>query len=338
MHTLEVGFAIPPNVFSGGSQNKWPTVEKAKERWEEILAKASWIYEKQMNVMLKLGDVKTAKSGGPAWAMTGCGGEVRTMLNNMKKSSGGGELNPQQASWHGFVNCGQNHGVMGVAYVGTLCEMSQGYNTGANKWQAPTSWFVYAHELGHNFAGKHSFEEGQGKTGGVMDYGDGKLNGHYQFNTKYRKGEICKHLQKTTSCDKFKKGAAPPAPPPPPPGGKPPSGGGGGYEKGPANTNKCPGESTPITDVATCEQAAGKLGLTWREAETVGDYPKGCYFYNKDDAYKGVYFNKHGSGAATDAGEPICKSKACEVGGPGAAGPPGPKGPPGPRGPPGPPA
>merc|ERR1719389_827413 len=27
-----------------------------------------------------------------------------------------------------------------------------------------------------------------------MDYGDGKLNGVYQFNTKYRKGQICRHL------------------------------------------------------------------------------------------------------------------------------------------------
>mmetsp|Transcript_29668 Transcript_29668/g.55558 ORF Transcript_29668/g.55558 Transcript_29668/m.55558 type:complete len:571 (+) Transcript_29668:47-1759(+) len=217
MNTLKVGFAIPPNVFRGGAKNNWPTVEKAKARWEEILTKASWIYEKQMNVQLQLGDVKTATSGGPKWAMTGCGGEVRTMLNNMKSSSGGGELNPQQASWHGFVNCGASHGVMGVAYVGTLCEMRQGYNTGANKWQVPTSWFVYAHELGHNFAGKHSFEEGQGRTGGVMDYGDGKLNGHYQFNTKYRKNEICKHLSSIRSCDKFTQGAAPPPPPPPPP-------------------------------------------------------------------------------------------------------------------------
>ena len=27
-----------------------------------------------------------------------------------------------------------------------------------------------------------------------MDYGDGKLNRKYQFNTKYRKTEMCEHL------------------------------------------------------------------------------------------------------------------------------------------------
>jgi hypothetical protein len=29
----------------------------------------------------------------------------------------------------------------------------------------------------------------QGRTGGLMDYGDGRLKGTYQFNSKYRKHE-----------------------------------------------------------------------------------------------------------------------------------------------------
>jgi hypothetical protein len=43
---------------------------------------------------------------------------------------------------------------------------------------------------------KHSFEKGQGKTGGIMDYGDGKLKGAYQFYTKYRKAEVCREISK----------------------------------------------------------------------------------------------------------------------------------------------
>jgi len=50
---------------------------------------------------------------------------------------------------------------------------------------------IFAHELGHNFGADHSFEDGQGNTGGIMDYGDGYLNGVQQFTTKYRKGEMC---------------------------------------------------------------------------------------------------------------------------------------------------
>jgi hypothetical protein len=40
---------------------------------------------------------------------------------------------------------------------------------------------------GHNFAAQHTFQNGQGSTGSIMDYGDGKLNGEYQFHTTYSK-------------------------------------------------------------------------------------------------------------------------------------------------------
>ena len=32
---------------------------------------------------------------------------------------------------------------------------------------------TFAHEVGHNFGCDHAFDEGQGRTGGIMDYGDG---------------------------------------------------------------------------------------------------------------------------------------------------------------------
>jgi hypothetical protein len=64
-----------------------------------------------------------------------------------------------------------------------------------------THWFcviffrtVVAHEIGHNFNAQHTFQLGQGKTGGIMDYGDGKLNGEYQFNTVYSKTEMCTEI------------------------------------------------------------------------------------------------------------------------------------------------
>lgn len=56
-------------------------------------------------------------------------------------------------------------------------------------WHNFRTWITFAHEVGHNFggarksrvgpllclAGEHSFELGQGKTGGIMDYGNGQL-------------------------------------------------------------------------------------------------------------------------------------------------------------------
>lgn len=56
------------------------------------------------------------------------------------------------------------------------------------------TWKTFAHEVGHNIGADHSFEEGQGATGGIMDYGDGFYNNVEQFNTKYRKEQVCSRL------------------------------------------------------------------------------------------------------------------------------------------------
>ena len=38
-------------------------------------------------------------------------------------------------------------------------------------WYTSHTWRIFAHEIGHNFGAHHSFEEGQGTTGRIMDYG-----------------------------------------------------------------------------------------------------------------------------------------------------------------------
>ena len=103
-------------------------------------------------------------------------------------------------AWHVMDKCFKG-GVAGVAYVGTICQSSR--NTGVN-WDTGSQWKVFAHQLGHNFGAHHSFEKGQGKTGGVMDYGDGTLNSEYQFNTKFRKKEICATINRVVNtCPSF---------------------------------------------------------------------------------------------------------------------------------------
>mmetsp|Transcript_1902 Transcript_1902/g.3381 ORF Transcript_1902/g.3381 Transcript_1902/m.3381 type:complete len:702 (-) Transcript_1902:70-2175(-) len=216
MNILSMGFTIPPTIFRNGKSRAYTTVDIAKARWEQHLTKASFIYEKQMNIRLALGDVKVAQAGGPKWALTHCPSDgwdgIMGHLKGLEKSIIEKEV-PFQASWHTWVNCAGEYGVMGLGYVGTLCKATQGYNSGSDKFHSPASWMTFTHELGHNFAGKHTFEEGQGKTGGVMDYGDGKLRGVYQFHTRYRKTEMCKHLQDTRDCPAFRMEGEPPPPP-----------------------------------------------------------------------------------------------------------------------------
>lgn len=83
--------------------------------------------------------------------------------------------------------------MMGLAYVGSVCSRDHD-NLGVaaiHSHSTEKTFYAFAHELGHAFGADHSFEEGEGTTGGIMDYGDGRLGGIYQFNTKYRKIQMC---------------------------------------------------------------------------------------------------------------------------------------------------
>lgn len=156
----------------------------------QIVAEASVVFEKQMNLKLEVGWSKVYKSnaGAPPYAVGCYGTPVIDKANKMLKGSF-----PMAGAVHLFTGCGDGSRFIGYAFMGTICK-NDGSNTGANQLRRAynqPAWLNFAHELGHNFNGKHSFEHGMGRTGGIMDYLDGKLNGKYQFNTRYRKREIC---------------------------------------------------------------------------------------------------------------------------------------------------
>ena len=98
--------------------------------------------------------------------------------------------------WHLLTKCTRDGS--GEAYVGTICN-KDGYNTATT---SHTNWRVFGHELGHGLGASHSFERGKRRTGGIMDYGDGTLNGYYQFNKQFRRTEMCKAITKFTQCGK----------------------------------------------------------------------------------------------------------------------------------------
>eukprot|EP00929_Paragymnodinium_shiwhaense_P040609 TRINITY_DN2117_c0_g2_i1.p1 TRINITY_DN2117_c0_g2~~TRINITY_DN2117_c0_g2_i1.p1 ORF type:complete len:532 (+),score=118.29 TRINITY_DN2117_c0_g2_i1:64-1659(+) len=207
-HTLHIGVVTDLKAHQVYSSGK-------RSRIEGQVAEASFIYEKQMNFRLRIAEFHMYESstGLPGdWAGASCGDQfISTKLQGLRQYHGGRSSSQRKVVSHLFTGCGTGWGTVGVAYLNAACGS---YGVGVN--QLKSNWITFAHELGHNLGGDHSFEDGQGSTGGIMDYGDGKLGGEYQFNTKYRKSAMCAKINNMGNCYNHFNVEATPAPTPPP--------------------------------------------------------------------------------------------------------------------------
>jgi len=162
-----------------------------------LVAEASLVFEAQFNIQLEIGTLYISeKSSRPSWDSR-CGRAIGTQLTSFEKWT----KPSREAAWHLFDDCfsRSRSGIIGLASMGTLCQRPRrgwrDYNTGANYYSFET-WLTFAHELGHTMGAGHTFENGVGNTGGIMDYGDGTLRGKYQFHEN-RKEELCDVVSET---------------------------------------------------------------------------------------------------------------------------------------------
>jgi hypothetical protein len=233
MHKFVVGVLVDYPAFKRLGRD----ASKVKSIIEKTFMRASLVYEKQMHVKLEIGSFAVYESiKGPEYIRSCEPTTTHTsfMRDKVQKLTNNKNENyplPREGVVHMFTGCRDDEeGIAGLAYVGTICR--EGWNVGVDQIGTGSKyWYIFAHELGHNFNGRHSFEEGEGRTGGIMDYGDGKLDGVYQFNTKYRKRAMCFKLnERVNKCyGKFVMTDAPPGNQPDVPGriGDPRRGGGG---------------------------------------------------------------------------------------------------------------
>eukprot|EP00448_Togula_jolla_P010615 CAMPEP_0170601532 /NCGR_PEP_ID=MMETSP0224-20130122/17912_1 /TAXON_ID=285029 /ORGANISM="Togula jolla, Strain CCCM 725" /LENGTH=516 /DNA_ID=CAMNT_0010926319 /DNA_START=32 /DNA_END=1579 /DNA_ORIENTATION=+ len=186
LHEFKIGAVADWDAFNDLGNKTQPMVES-------VIATTSLVYEHQFNIKLSIGYLKIYENstGAPSYASS-CFPDLKTMLYDFRAQRVR-DVPSGLGAAHLFTGCGTGLGVVGIAFEGTICYGS-GYDTGVTELHKFENWLTFAHELGHNFAGQHSFEEGQGVTGGIMDYGDGTLNGQYQFNMKYRKAGMCQKM------------------------------------------------------------------------------------------------------------------------------------------------
>lgn len=185
LRTLRIGMAADPGFVAqaGG-------VTQATNQMQELLSVANNVYVYQLGTRLKMSDSQlTTTNGSPAsWSMTPvstggkCGGSISTQLDALRSWVSSASKATNVGMWHLMTNCWPPPGTVGLAYVGVLCDPS-GYSTGVSTFSYNT-WLTVAHEMGHNFGAPHSFDNGQGTTGGIMDYGNGKtITGNNQGQT-----------------------------------------------------------------------------------------------------------------------------------------------------------
>lgn len=191
----------------------------------ELINDMNTIFIPQLNVYLKVSHtfiVKGAPSASVApfvhsWNRTDrgrrrCRGSTNDHIKAIKafgkwRSAASGSARGNSGLWHLFSDCKYDKNVLGAAYVGYICKDNR-INVAITSTSrgSKSFWMTGAHETGHQMGANHSFEKGQGKTGGIMDYGDGRFKGLYQFNTQYRKKEICAKITKTLPGGPFKFG------------------------------------------------------------------------------------------------------------------------------------
>ncbi|KAF0697415.1 Aste57867_11895 [Aphanomyces stellatus] len=174
------------------------------------------LYDDQIGVHLVLGTflIETT-TGGPSWnvAPPNCGSmaDIQTQLTAMQSwvAASGIPLcgNANCGTWHLHTHCDadplRTGNTAGLAWVGTLCSASMGYNTGVSIDGGAQTWIIVGHEIGHNFNAQHTFTQG-----GIMSY---DWTTPMKF---YDDGRVCTFVQ--TVLNKCLTPYSPTAPPPPP--------------------------------------------------------------------------------------------------------------------------
>eukprot|EP00924_Labyrinthula_sp_SR-Ha-C_P014615 snap_masked-scaffold_34-processed-gene-3.44-mRNA-1 protein AED:0.42 eAED:0.42 QI:0/0/0/0.33/1/1/3/0/684 len=198
---LRIGVAVDKRLVYKSS------LERMYREVEDFVAKTNIIFVTQLNIELVVADIFTEYRADD-FDFT-CNSSISNELTKFAQFT-----KPSfQGLWMLITDCLEydfeeektttGSDASGVAHVGGLCIDRR--NTALSHFRSTRTWLTFAHEVGHLFGAHHSFENGVGTTGGIMDYGSGLYQNRYQFNPN-RKEEVCEEIQrvgKDFECSSF---------------------------------------------------------------------------------------------------------------------------------------
>ena len=192
-HTFKMDIAIDYGLYQsitngmiGASTGQKKTEVTAQV--QTMFAVGKLFFLEQLNVLLEINNIFIGNNTSPLpLSRSTYNGTCTSALGAFTETNNwNAEYNLNNAGFTTLIsNCFS--GVDGVSYEGSICSSSNSANV------ASFSYLVFFHELGHAFGALHTFENGIGTTGGIMDYGNGIYNGVIQFHP-LNKITICPFL------------------------------------------------------------------------------------------------------------------------------------------------
>jgi hypothetical protein len=181
---LDIGVIVDTEIGLDHNNNQVSLRHSAEKSMHAV----KFAMYKQLNIIINLKEVRVHHLE--------CD-KSYNMIETLRGVVGNNTPNGGISHWHLLTKCLTPGS--GIGYLATLCKTNN-YNVAISAYSSK-DWRVFGHELGHAIGAYHSFEEGKKKTGGIMDYGiNGTTkNGMYQFNIKYRRDEICNHIDESQS-------------------------------------------------------------------------------------------------------------------------------------------
>jgi hypothetical protein len=188
LHALRIGITADAGFFNSGG---------SIAEIEFAIAVASDIFRRQLNVRLEIAEIRTNYTDNTALFHLGLA--CPTSLSAILDLATATHANlTSHALWHHMTACRSknNEGARGVAYVGTVCQKR--LNSGVTS-RSPSTWRTLIHEIGHGLGATHSYENGIGLTGGIMDTGNGfiKNTAVYGFDI-LKRAQVCGVLNRSS--------------------------------------------------------------------------------------------------------------------------------------------